>query len=78
MPGCTVRELARHARDLLGLAGVPITIVMTEGEEEKAREAGLLAGAGAGLTKPLSGVQAVDLVERLTAAPNGAGAGREG
>ena len=77
MPEMDGLELVRHVRGPLGLSELPIIIVTTKGEEG-ARDAGLRAGANAYLTKPLSGVQLVDLVERLTAAPSGAGAGREG
>ena len=76
MPEMDGLELVGHVRGPLGLSELPIVIVTTKGEEE-ARDAGLRAGANAYLTKPLSGVQLVDLVERLTAAPSGAGAGRE-
>jgi two-component system chemotaxis response regulator CheY len=77
MPEMDGLELVRQVRGPLGHAALPIIIVTTKGEEAT-RDAGLQAGANAYLTKPLSGVQLVDLVERLTAAPNGAGAGREG
>ncbi len=75
MPEMDGLELVRHVRGPLGRPELPIIIVTTKGEEGM-RDAGLQAGANAYLTKPLSGAQLVDLVERLTA-PNGAG-GREG
>ena len=77
MPEMDGLELVRQVRGPLGLPELPIIIITTKDEDE-AREAGLRAGANACLTKPLSGVQLMDLVERLTAAPHGAGAGREG
>jgi two-component system chemotaxis response regulator CheY len=77
MPEMDGLELVRQIRGPLGHTELPIIIVTTKGEEAT-RDAGLQAGANAYLTKPLSGVQLVDLVERLTAAPNGDGAGREG
>ena len=77
MPEMDGLELVRHVRGPLGLSELPSIIVTTKGEE-MARGAARRAGANADLTKPLSGVQLVDLVERLAAAPSGAGAGREG
>ena len=77
MPEMDGLELVRRVRGPLGLPDLPIIIVTAKGEEG-ARDEGLRAGANAYLTKPLLGVQLVDLVERLTAAPSGAGARREG
>ncbi len=77
MPEMDGLELVRHVRGPLGMCELPIIIVTTKGEEG-ARDQGLRAGANAYLTKPLSGVQLVDLVHRLTAGANGSGERREG
>lgn len=77
MPEMDGLELVRHVRGPLGRAELPIIIVTTKGEEA-AQQAGLEAGANAYLTKPLFGAKLLELVERFTAAPNGAGVTREG
>ena len=77
MPEMDGLELVRQVRGRPGLAELPIIIVTTKGEEA-AQQAGLEAGANAYLTKPLFGAKLLDLVERFTAAPSGAGVTREG
>ena len=77
MPEMDGLELVRHVRGPLGRKDLPIIIVTTKGEEA-AQQAGLEAGANAYLTKPLFGAKLLDLVERFTAAPSGAGVTREG
>ena len=77
MPEMDGLELVRQVRGPLARAELPIIIVTTKGEEA-AQQAGLAAGANAYLTKPLFGAKLLELVERFTAGPNGAGVTREG
>jgi CheY-like chemotaxis protein len=76
MPEMDGLELVRHVRGALGRRDLPIIIVTTKGEEA-AQQEGLEAGANAYLTKPLFGAKLLELVERFTAGPNGAGVSQE-